>query len=174
MECCSRKLCQRDCSLSEADRVLEFLIKKLHKLESEFAKSLVYRVEKRVKERRLKIAATLMGYLENPRFLKEKDRVLEYANRKEITNLAIELYVRLFHVPKSQDEETEGQQHDESDPDEPEEITPSLPKPPKRSPSNELREDLDKKRAKLDEEVTSFSIDSTSTIRTAIKEAMKL
>ena len=37
VECCSRMLCQRDCSLSEADRVLEFLVNKLRTLESEDA-----------------------------------------------------------------------------------------------------------------------------------------
>ena len=59
VECCSRMLCQRDCSLSEADRVLEFLVNKLRTLESEFAKRNRRRVTQMSQRRSLRHCSNL-------------------------------------------------------------------------------------------------------------------
>ena len=75
------------------------MIKELRKLESIFANDLTQSVEDRIKERRKPKLSTLLAYLENSRFLDVSmmlDRVLQYANKKDITTLAKDIYIRLF------------------------------------------------------------------------------
>ena len=146
------------------------MIKDLRKLTSPFAARLTPQVEHRVNERRLKVAATLLGYLENPGFLKEKNRVLPSASKTEITELMRDLYLRLFI--EKEPEENGGQNPPEEDPEEIFEPPP----PPKRSRSNEKREQLKEKRTR-DMTMSRHEPEATcitpATLLTALKNNMK-
>ena len=205
IECSSRMLCQRDCNLSEADQVLnsksmslfqkvtvmipfqifELMIGDLRKLESLFAVRLLGCVEERIAERRLKVASTLLAYLEDPSFLGQDDLILEYASKYQITNLARDIYFRHYHIPKPAAAETGGegpstnqerQNSPQENPDEPA-VMPSpskrsRPAPPKKTRSNEWRQKIKDKRAKSAEK-PKHSDHTSATLLTSIKNDMK-
>ena len=60
------------------------MIADLRKLESSFAIQLLAQVEIRIDERRLKVASTLLAYLEDPTFLERDDLILYYASKYQI------------------------------------------------------------------------------------------
>ena len=144
-------------------------LRKLNK--SAFALRLLYRIEDRIDERRLKVASTLLAYLEFPNFLDQDDLHLSYAGKFEMAKLARDIYLRLFHVPKPS-EETGTTENDEQEPVEnPDE--PVAPTPPKRSRSNEQRERLANRRAKYQAQEDTFSRHTSATLLTSIKNEMK-
>ena len=153
-------------------QLLEDMIKDLRKLNSPFAARLTLQVELRVNERRLKVPATLLGYLENPSFLKEKNRVLPSASKTEIAELMRDLYLRLF-IEKKPDE-NEGQNPPVEDPEFADDE--EMPPPPKRSRSNEKREQLKEKRTR-DMTMTKNEPEATcvtpASLLTALKNNMK-
>ena len=61
----SIELQKRDCTLAEADRVLEFSLKELSELDSSFSERMYFALESRILERRNKVLSTLHAYLEN-------------------------------------------------------------------------------------------------------------
>ena len=97
IEACSRKLCSRDVNIAEADRIFEYELRELQKLKSDIGQRFAEEIEYRITERRLKTAATLLAYLENPMFQSSiKNPTLEYANKTEIQRLARDVLLRLF------------------------------------------------------------------------------
>ena len=137
------------------------MLSELRKLNSTLAHRLELAVDDRIHERRLKEASTLLAYLKDPEFLDRRTtatgepRILPYANRKEITNLARDIHVRLFHNrPAAQTQEATatggGQDNPEGNPSP---LSMSFtspgdhggdPPPPKRSRSNEIWAILEK------------------------------
>ena len=93
----STKLGARDMNLAKADRIFEFALGKLDSLTSSVSITLRDFMYDRIIERRLKDVATLLGFLENPKFLIGKDQLLPYSNRAEITDTAVSVYTRLFN-----------------------------------------------------------------------------
>ena len=81
---------------------------KLYKLTTPIGRQLYASVESRIKERRNKKAATLQAFLEDHEFLDELEqgsfKMLGYADRTEVVELACYLYKRLFG---SEDSEVE-------------------------------------------------------------------
>ena len=100
VEIASRKLCGRIVTLAIADTIFEKLLEKLYKQTSPLSRQLYHNVEYRINERRDKTLSTLQAFLENNEFFEELEqddvKMLEYADRKEIFELAGELYKRLF------------------------------------------------------------------------------
>ena len=93
------KLGARDMNLAKADRIFEFALRHLDQLDSTVAKDLRELMYERIEERRLKTIATLLAYLENPKFrlAAGREERLPYSNKTEITEAAISVYTRLFH-----------------------------------------------------------------------------
>ena len=104
----SRKLGHRKVTLGKADQFLELMLAKLYKLTTPIGRQLYASVESRIKERRNKKAATLQAFLEDHEFLDELEqgsfKMLGYADRTEVVELACYLYKRLFG---SEDSEVE-------------------------------------------------------------------
>lgn len=96
VECASKELQKRDCTLAEADRIFELSLGDLSELESDFSKMLYAAVEERILERRKTVLSTLQAYLEDPSFLDSKNLILPMASRTEITRAAEELLIRLY------------------------------------------------------------------------------
>ena len=126
------------------------MIKKLTKLESEFAGKLLYSLKYRIIERRQQVLSTCLAYLEDPLFLEStQGKYLSYASRDEIAETLERLLVRLF--PDTPDPPVDNVDLND-DPDEPEVIyepeeIDEAP-PPKRARSNEsddLEEFVNKK-----------------------------
>ena len=160
LEAGTRILCSRDMDLARADEVFEYMLSELRKLSSSIAHRLELAVEERIHERRLMEASTLLAYLKDPGFIDRKttktgeNKILPYANRKEITNLARDIQIRLFNnmadAQRQGATDTEGVQDNPEgnpspgdhgdDPPSPENHAP----PPKRSRSNEIWGILDK------------------------------
>ena len=148
-------------------QIFELMISDLRKLDSSFAVRLLAQVEERIDERRLKVASTLLAYLEDPTFLEQDDLILPYATKSQLTSLARDIYFRHHHVPKPVVEETERQDTPEENPDEPEVV----PTPPKKSRSNEWRQKIQDKRAKIGQH--RHSDHTSGTLLTAIKNEIK-
>ena len=105
IELCATRLCARDVNIAKADRIFEYMIRELRELKSDVGVRLCTEVEYRIYERRLKIPATLMAYLENPMFLIQKTpkKLLTYATKVEIQNEAKDLLLRLFSAENNND-----------------------------------------------------------------------
>ena len=152
-------------------QIFELMIADLRKLDSSFAVRLLAQVEERIDERRLKVASTLLAYLEDPTFLEQvDDLILQYSSKSLITSLARDIYFRLYHVPKPAEDETGGERQNppEEDPDEPDVV----PTPPKKSRSNEWRQKIKDKRAKIGTQ-NRHSDHTSGTLLTAIKNEIK-
>ena len=105
IETCSRRLCRREVNLAEADRIYEWVLMRLDELKSNASERLRNEVEYRILERRQKEVATLVAYLENPMFLdQKKKRLLQYATKTEIQQVANDLLVRLYPTLVGQDQ----------------------------------------------------------------------
>ena len=119
------------------------MIKRLEKLDSEFARKLLFALKCQIADRRMKVTSTLLAYLGNPSFLDSiHDCKLTYANHDEIAQEAKKFFVRLFPEPEPQPQaeaEPEPEPEPEESPlevdlDDPEPIEAS---PPKRTCSEE-------------------------------------
>lgn len=136
-------------------------------------------VEDRFYERRLKEAATLVAYLRDPQFLDpsypgSEDRVLQYADKKEITKLARDLYIQLFlKESPSRVDTADAQNHPQGDPNHNEQDDGAPP--PKIARVKELAERLERnKRRSNENRGTMATPTSVSTsILNAIKNDMK-
>ena len=95
----STKLGARDVNLAKADQILEFALWQLDQLNTEFSKELRKNVFQRVTERRQKELSTLLGYLDNHKFLDRRTgaRNLPYSTKSKATETAESLYKRLFY-----------------------------------------------------------------------------
>ena len=96
----SRKLCRRKATLASADRILELMLSKLYKLTTDIGQKLYHSVESRITSRRNKNVATLQAFLEDHEFLDQLEqgelKMLDYADRSVVLELACYLYKRLF------------------------------------------------------------------------------
>ena len=105
IELCATRLCARDVNIAKADRIFEYLLRELRKLNTEVGMRLCNEVEYRIFERRLKIPATLLAYLEKPMFLQRMSvrhpPLLAYATKCEIQMEARDILVRLFQAETS-------------------------------------------------------------------------
>ena len=179
VDSCSRQLCARDATLSTADEIFEFMIGEMSQMNCPYVKRLTGAVQTRIEERRLMVLATLMAFLEDKDyFLGSKENLhLKYSDRNEIAKAAKELFLELKlqdcrregeeEVQVQDQEEEEGvaaQTENRSDQDE-------GPTPPKRNPSQELRERLERKKKKINAPTSPPRI--TSVTLTSIKSDMK-
>ena len=96
MAYCSTQLGARDMNLARADQHYEFALNELDSLKSSISKRLHDNLYSRIVERRPKIYATLLAYLENRKFLDTRRNNLTYSTKARIQAAAEELYVRLF------------------------------------------------------------------------------
>ena len=109
IETASRRLCRREVNLAKADRIYEWMLRKLDELESNVSDRLRNEVGYRISERRPKKVATLLAYLENPMFLDlTKDRLLKYATKPEIKEMANDILLRLYPSLISQQTNIQG------------------------------------------------------------------
>ena len=124
---------------------------KLGKLESEFARNLLFSLKCHIIERRNQVTSTLMAYLESPRFLQTTSgKHFPYSDREEIAKDATRLLIRLFSTP-----EPEIEAHDDENIDEPEiveeETAPTMSESdsdamaPTRSDSDDFKDVLEPK-----------------------------
>ena len=94
------KIGARDMNLAMADEIFEFAFEQLEQLASAVALEMLDAMRDRIVERKLKGEATLLAYLQNPKFLIGRKKKLEYSNKTDITDVAVSLYTRLFHKEK--------------------------------------------------------------------------
>ena len=147
-------------------------------MDSTFALRLLTQVEKRIDERRLKVAATLLAYLEDPSFLEQEDLILSYGSKYDIAKLARDMWLRLFQVKKPTPaiESPVSDMEDAPDGVESESIDSPPPKsdshPPTKSDSNDFKDKMEVKKAKRKKRGPTSGLSSTSLL-TAIKQDMK-
>ena len=98
------KLGARDMNLAKADEIFEFALEQLDQLDSPISDDLYSHMKARIIERRLQHVATLLGYLQNPKFLFGRRHKLPYSNKAEITDEAVKLYTRLFDSDVANDD----------------------------------------------------------------------
>lgn len=170
----ARKICQRDITLASADLIFEFMLKRLKGETSLIGQKMFRSVEFRIVERRDKVLSTLQGYLESPTFLddveNDKTKVLEYASRYLITNLAHELLLRLnlYEPVIAEPAESEVQEILDSEVvDDPTETNAE----PTRSDSDELKDLLASKRRRI--ETIPKRPTSNAALLVALKKDMK-
>lgn len=192
VEAGTRILCSRDMDLARADEVFEYILSELRRLNSSIAHRLELAVEERIHERRLMEASTLLAYLKDPGFIDRKttktgeNKILPYANRKEITNLARDIHIRLFNnMADAQTRgatDTEGAQDNPEgnpspgdhgdDPPSPESQADHAP-PPKRSRSNEIWGILDKPKSTDNPVPTTTRGTTGSSLSTLVLNGLK-
>ena len=169
VEAGTRALCSRDTDLAVADQIFEYTITELRKLHTTISYRLEIALENRISERRLKVESTLLGYLKNPKFLHDGEKVLTYANKSEITKLARDLYIRLFlkdsPIHDEQSEPQVGSIDEEQN---------EGPTPPKKSRSNELWALLDKSRQKSEVNCGKTTTKTPASVLNDIKKEMQL
>ena len=132
----------------------------------------------------MKTAATLLAYLRNPKFLddvKNGGKVLTYANRKDITNLARDIYIRLFHKEDPFPDENDAddrQNHPQGDPSNEEDHGDGAP-PAKKSCAKKIWAVLEENKQKARENCETASAtkasnaSSSTSILNDIKSDMK-
>ena len=149
------------------------MIRELRQLNTSIAIRLEMAVMDRVKERRLKEAATLLAYLRDPKFidnLPSPNKILSYANKKEVANLARDLYIRLFQkATPAQNQSDENQDHSQSDPTEEEQDEAPAPK---RNRSKELYAQLQLSKQKAAESLGTMPM-SGSVTAAVLNQIMK-
>ena len=95
----TRMLCERKTTLADADKIFEFVLKKLKESNGTISSLLREKIIVRINQRRLPKLSTLQAYLENPKFIEEMEgynNALEYATLEEIVETAQNLYQRLY------------------------------------------------------------------------------
>ena len=137
------------------------MIERLENLDSEISKKLLFAIKYRIIERRQKVVATLIAYLEDPNFLNTTSgKHLDYSTHDEIAKKAKELFLR--HFPPLAPPVVEDDP-DEPEPIDPVELDPIIqPPPPKRSCSDcsdDLNECLEKGKPKPLPPKSTTSID---------------
>ena len=140
------------------------MLKELRKLTSTISIELEASLEKRIKERRQPKLATLLAYLEDPGFFDASnsfDRVLQYASKTAIITVAKDIYMRLYNEEKNSvsPESTAELGASTDDPQ---------PTPPKRKPSDSLRDY--KTVPKVD---AGSSLSSSNDVKKAMEKAFK-
>ena len=93
------ELSKRDANLAKADREFEWGLRALKSFKTPIANRLYQSLLNRILQRRQQDLATLLAYLEQPSFLDmvgNEPTHLSYSSRKDMSKLAVDLYVRLF------------------------------------------------------------------------------
>ena len=113
------------------------MFEELRELTSPFGVLLKQAIEDRIEERRtnrLMELSTLLAYLEDRNFLTTThDKILLYADKRDIAKVARDLYMRLFPVNEQPDSSVQA-------PEPTEDVTVEGPTPPKRSLSQKWKE----------------------------------
>ena len=107
---------RRDCNISQADTVFDFMLSNLASQKGTISATLKARLEVRITERRDPIVSGLLRYLENPDQYGKGDTFLKYPPRKQLITPCIQLYKRLFPTEQAAEQaEQAADQAEQSD-----------------------------------------------------------
>ena len=102
----SLALGRRECSLTKADRIFQFMLEKLEQQSSEISSRLLERLRIRILERREEVLSSLLFFLEDPASylsaLETGNLPLPLAGKNEIARAARDIHVRLFPPSEEQ------------------------------------------------------------------------
>ena len=109
-----QKLCKRECTLVQAERVLELTMIALSKQTTDIAEQIYEGFVQRVIKRRNSKMIHLMEYLSDPEFFKKKrkDSFGIRVDENEVKKKAIALIKRLFYSIESPDVEAESEENE--------------------------------------------------------------